>query len=450
MEKEKERQATRRSPTVAAKVMHHISSRLVALMHEVTSQSQDETSPPPQQQQQQSDDPGFTGRRQVGPPTRRFRPSSSASIKSDTSGNGQEDTSSPQQSESPENRAKLSKSTSKSVEILDLSHRRMSLDDKAVSVGMSKSTSSDYDVWQGVHRNSSGAVTSVPGPSGAVPGQRRGSLGLGHAIHSGSSSGMSDLLNDDERWSWKGSFESALAVGETKPKRKSVTSSTEQTVPEIFSSVEQISLKQPQGRTSPTASQGSRRSHRSSVTGSARSNKPKAPKIVKEFESDEESTQIYPPTVQSARFGRRTSAPEQPEQPTPTTVTVTTSARHSTNSLPRLGTSAIQQVKNSNSMRKVSAPQPPHQHESDYEGLRGPSNIVTSMAGGPSVRSARYRPPGYKPPPVRKMSSPSAPHSRKSSTDSLVRYTGRSTFFTLSKRDRLILIFVQNLVSEFD
>ena len=182
MEKEKERQATRRSPTVAAKVMHHISSRLVALMHEVTSQSQDETSPT-QQQQQQSDDPGFSGRRQVGPPTRRFRPPSSASIKSDTSGNGQEDNSSPLQSESPENRAKLSKSTSKSAEVLDLSHRRMSLDDKVVSVGMSKSTSSDYDVWQGVHRNSAGAITSVAGPSGAVPGQRRGSLGLGHAVH---------------------------------------------------------------------------------------------------------------------------------------------------------------------------------------------------------------------------------------------------------------------------
>ena len=451
LEREKERQATRKSPTVAAKVMHHISSRLVALMHEVTSQTQDESSEQ-QQQQQIEDDVAFPGRRQVGPPTRRFRPPSSASIKSDASGNGQDE--SPQDSESPsENRLKFSKSTSKSVEILDLSHRRMSLDDKAV--GMAKSTSSDYDVWQGVHRNSSGAITSVPGHSGAVPGQRRGSLGLGHAIHSGSSSGMSDLLNDDERWSWKGSFESALAVGENiksnngHGKRKSVTAS--ETVPEIFSSVEQISLKQPQqqqpqqlpqqqhqqqqstgGRGSPTASQGSRRSNRSSVTGSARSNKVKPPRATaaarRESESDEESVQIYPPTAQSARFGgRRSSIPDESKlvaapsvTSSVTTVTVTpssSSSRHSTNSLPRLGTSAIQQ-KN----RKVSA------QESDLEAAaRGPSHIMTSTTtvSGLSARSARYRPPGYKPPPIKK-TAPSAPSSRKSSTESFVKFTGRS------------------------
>lgn len=446
-EREKERQATRRSPTVAAKVMHHISSRLVALMHEVTAGSSQESSS--EQQQQAEDDAGFSGRRQVGPPTRRFRPPSSASTKSDASGNAQDETSSPQDTESPDNRRKLSKSTSKSVEVLDLSHRRMSLDDKVV--GMAKSTSSDYDVWQGVHRNSAGAINPVSGPPGAVPGQRRGSLGLGHAIHSGSSSGMSDLLNDDERWSWKGSFESALAVGETKTsnghsgKRKGVTA-IDNNVPEIFSSVEQISLKQPQqqhsgGRGSPTASQGSRRSNRSSVTGSVRSNKvnnkPAKSSVSsnrKDSESEEESTQIYPPTVQSARFGRRSSIPEEvkvvanPTTTTSTTVTVTPPVRHSTNSLPRLGTSSIHQ-KNA---RKLSAQQQ-QESEVNSEVVKGPSHIVTStsMAGAASVRSARYRPPGYKPPPIRKV-SPSAPQSRKSSADSLLRYTGRSIHFSQS------------------
>ena len=453
IEKEKERQATRRSPTVAAKVMHHISSRLVALMHEVTAGSSQESSS--EQQQQFEDDVGFSGRRQVGPPTRRFRPPSSASVKSDASGNGQDETSSPQDTESPDNRRKLSKSTSKSVEVLDLSHRRMSLDDKAV--GMAKSTSSDYDVWQGVHRNSAGAINPVSGPSGAVPGQRRGSLGLGHAIHSGSSSGMSDLLNDDERWSWKGSFESALAVGETRTsnghsgKRKSVTSS-DNNVPEIFSSVEQISLKQPQqqqqqfgGRGSPTASQGSRRSNRSSVTGSVRSNKvTKSAKSSsnnrKDSESEEESTQIYPPTAQSARFGRRSSIPEEVKvvvsptttaaaAATTTSVTVTPPVRHSTNSLPRLGTSSIQQ-KNARKLSAQQQQQQQHESEVNSEAVKGPSNIVTSSSmAGASVRSARYRPPGYKPPPIRKV-SPSAPQSRKSSTDSLLRYTGRSIHFS--------------------
>ena len=103
----------------------------------------------------------------------------------------------------------------------------MSLDDKAVGIAK---TSSDYDVWQGMHRNSAGAINPSSSSSGhhaVVGSQRRGSLGLGHAAHSGSSSGMSDLLNDDERWSWKGSFESALAVGEPKTvnssKRKNVS-----------------------------------------------------------------------------------------------------------------------------------------------------------------------------------------------------------------------------------
>ena len=450
---EKDRLAARKSPTVAAKVMHHISSRLVALMHEVTAGSSAETDQQQQQQQQslESSDQAFIGRRQVGPPSRRFRPSSSASTKSDASGN--DSNLGTREAESPDHTGRHE--LSKSVELLD---RRMSLDDK--SVGIAK-TSSDYDVWQGAHRNSVGGMInpSTSGHQAAAAAQRRGSLGLGHAAHSGSSSGMSDLLNDDERWSWKGSFESALAVGETRTssngngsKRKSVHN--ENNGPEIFASVEQISLKQHNhhhhhhhhqqhqqqhqqhqqqhfaGRGSPTMSQGSRRSNRSSVSGSVRSttNSKVNNKVSKrDSESEEESTQIYPPTAQSSRFGRRSSIPDEVPTSSTTistaTVTVTSSARHSTNSLPRLGTSSIQQKKKMN--MKVS--------ESEQESARLPSNIVTTSAAaasGPGVRSARYRPPGYKPPPVRKV-SPSAPHSRKSSADSLVRYTGRSQFFLL-------------------
>jgi hypothetical protein len=397
--------------------MHHISSRLVALMHEVTAGTAQEAAS--EQLQQQEVEPAFAGRRQVGPPTRRFRPPSSAS---NASGHGAEDGGSPMAGggASPDS---SQRKLSKSVEVLDMGHRRMSLDDKAV--GMAKSNSSEFDVWHGVHRNASAGTIHTAAAAHQAAGQRRGSLGLGHVAHSGSSSGMSDLLNDDERWSWKGSFESALAVGEPKngsTKRRSVVSNDG---PEVFSSVEQISLKQPQqqqhqqhsgGRSSPTASQGSRRSNRSSVSGSVRSNKVAKP------ESDDDALHIYPPTAQSARFGRRPSIPEEAAPTSAATATLASSAvnRHSTNSLPRLGTSAIQQ-------QKKNAPKPPPEI-GESESARAPSNIMTSVAGN-SVRSARYRPPGYKPAPVRKV-SPSAPPSRKSSTDSVVRYTGRSTLFT--------------------
>ena len=98
---EKDRLAARKSPTVAAKVMHHISSRLVALMHEVTAGSSQD------QDQQSPDDPdsAFVGRRQIGPPTRRFRPSSSASNKSDVSNH--ENVPSARDNESPDQKSRL-------------------------------------------------------------------------------------------------------------------------------------------------------------------------------------------------------------------------------------------------------------------------------------------------------------------------------------------------------
>merc|ERR1719228_1629857 len=129
----------------------------------------------------------------------------------------------------------------------------------------------------------------------------------------------------------------------------------------------------------------------------------------------------------SSRYGRRSSVPETtflarlsedspPHSPPPRTIpssatSITISGlpstrQHSTNSLPRLGTSAIQKSKSTSSTMITSVA--PSQ----------PSNIATSTQGG--VRSARYRPHGYKPPPSRKMSPASGgPGSRKSSAHSI-------------------------------
>lgn len=106
LEKEK---AMRKSPVVAAKVVHHISSKLVALMHEVAAgsgqQRGDTTS---------NDESNFTGRRHVGPPSRRFRPPTIN--KFETTENSKE----LPPFESPESQAFEPK-------------RRMSLDDKAIN-----------------------------------------------------------------------------------------------------------------------------------------------------------------------------------------------------------------------------------------------------------------------------------------------------------------------------
>ena len=126
-------------PPIAAQVMAHISSKLVALMHQESMEDSD----PPKEQQQQS-----------GPPSRRFRPTANKS---------------------------------KSVEVLD---------------------ENQVDVWQGASRQDIASSTHGVHLS-SISSPRRGSLGQ----VSGSSNGqVSDLLNDDERWSWKGSFESALAL----------------------------------------------------------------------------------------------------------------------------------------------------------------------------------------------------------------------------------------------
>ena len=71
---------------------------------------------------------------------------------------------------------------------------------------MGKGTGSDLDVWGGA---SSGGGTG----SGA----RRGSLPRGQLDSHGSNSGVSDIGGlEDERFSWKGSFESTLMAADSR------------------------------------------------------------------------------------------------------------------------------------------------------------------------------------------------------------------------------------------
>lgn len=345
---------------------------------------------------------------------------------------------------------KFTKNTSKSVEVLDLGRRRASLDDKSLKLSMAKSTSTDYDVWQGIHRDVD---------------QRRGSLPRGQleSVQSHSSnSGVSEHF-DDERFSWKGSFESALAADSRtrlsiEAKRRSIGSDCNS---EIFSSVEQMDRSGSHTGskssliTSRSPSQSSKRSLKSSLPNSRSSlHISKSEKDItrnsdfsttptselstklstQDSDSDDASGSISSSVRSSisSRYGRRSSVPETtvlarlsedspPHSPPPRTIpssatSITISGlpstrQHSTNSLPRLGTSAIQKSKStSTTLITSSTTSAPSQ----------PSNIATSTQGG--VRSARYRPHGYKPPPTRKMSPASGGPSRKSSADSIGRF----------------------------
>lgn len=190
-------------------------------------------------------------------------------------------------------------------------------------------------------------------------------------------------------------------------KRKSMSSEGHHN--EMFPNIDQAVPKHQPG--SPSASLGSRRSSRgSSAAGSQRNSRPKPERIKKrdsDSEEDATSTVIQPP-IQSARFGRR---PDDGSRfAMPYTDSSMTSSRQSTNSLPRMGTSAIQKTKKVNSANI----------ESEFP---SPSNIVTNSLSV-SARSARYKPPGYKPAPARKV-SPTAISSRKSSTESFVKFTGK-------------------------
>merc|ERR1712117_20849 len=121
-----------------------------------------------------------------------------------------------------------------------------------------------------------------------------------------------------------------------------------------------------------------------------------------------------------ARLAEDSQSPSPSPVPAPVTTSSSLSVRqHSTNSLPRLGTSSIQKSKTSSStLINTSTSSTPSQ----------PSNIATSTQGG--VRSARYRPHGYKPPPTRKMSPASGGSVRKSSADSLARFNDDGSEFS--------------------
>merc|ERR1719341_3104260 len=264
---------------------------------------------------------------------------------------------------------RFTKNASKSVEILDLGPRRSSLDDKALKLSMAKSTSTDYDVWRGVHRE--------------VDQQRRGSLPR-NQLEAG-------VSLDDERFSWKGSFESALASDSRtrlsiEAKRRSIGSDSNC---EIFSSVEQMSGSHQGSRASlipsRSPSQSSKRSLKSSLPNSRSSlHISKSEKDIarnsefsttptselstklstQDSDSDDASGSISSSVRSSisSRYGRRSSVPETtvlarlsedspPHSPPPRTIpssatSITISGlpstrQHSTNSLPRLGTSAI-------------------------------------------------------------------------------------------------------------
>jgi hypothetical protein len=231
------------SPPMAANILHHISSRLVTLMHEVSAVSSDNSSLASMSDSRQSlysgrhrlsplttSSPKITGERHSGrrqqklhrldveSPSRRRNQLLNSSLEEEEEKEEEEANSagytfasldspkvligpnlggsgaggSPQTGSgagsSGGNPFRFTKNSSKSVEILDLGRRRASLDDKSLKLAsIAKSTSTEYDVWQGVHR-------AMEGGSGSGGAGRRGSLPRGQlvdhlAAHS-SSSGM--------------------------------------------------------------------------------------------------------------------------------------------------------------------------------------------------------------------------------------------------------------------
>ena len=427
-EEQKKETEAKRSPPIAAKILHHISSRLVTLMHEVSGSDNSSTASISDSRQNlylSSKDfrnPSSTSSPRTKSGSRRHRQlESSSSIDSNRSGedklnkSGEENNYTFNSLDSPKvlmgpnlgaspksNPFKFTKNTSKSVEVLDLGRRRASLDDKSLKQSMAKSTSTDYDVWHGVHRD-------VDQRRGSLP---RGQLDLVPSTSSGS--GMAD--HDDERYSWKGSFESALASDSRtrlsiEAKRRSIGSDSNC---EIFSSVEQMTGGSHQGSRaslipSRSPSQSSKRSLKSSLPNSRSSlHISKSEKDItrnsefsttptselstklsaQDSDSDDNSGSISSSVRSSisSRYGRRSSVPEtqvlarlsededKPEKPARTTIPSNASGaasvrQHSTNSLPRLGTSAIQKSKSTSSTMITSVA--PSQ----------PSNIATSTQG---------------------------------------------------------------------
>ena len=523
-EKEKEKQSRKKemnkSPPLSVKVMQCISSRLVALMHEVSSSQSDvEINDLPSQT------PKF-GLRQTN--------SNDSTTSSNSSTNNY--LVNPKVT-AEQSMQRLNKNNSKSEEILDHS---LEHSNESPPSSLKKSSSSEYNVWKGANReemlskrsSKHSKHSSVPNSNehlqqisqahekASEDHQRRGSLGLpsrnaqatssNNAINnhgvidksiSGSSSGMSDIVNDEERWSWKGSFESALATGtiDNNGKRSRNGSSSAMTSnalkkPTSGSAGELYNIGSENGVPDQSRTHSNNSSKRDSIKSSSSTsfnrNDKNSTIETPSFEApiEAEIVPTYNPSkVQSARF-RNSNMPQSKESysggPPATyksTATATlaspssssvassntnstqnssamASARnHSTNSLPRLGTSAITDKKRSaRSCDNGSGMMTPRTVSPDTLPVQTPykpSTIITTTAAvtlsttssGPSheaqdisnvekpLKSARYRPPGYRPSPSRKMSS----SSRKMSTDSTnsSKYTGkfRSYFQMLLK-----------------
>ena len=347
-------EAGKKSPPIAAKLLHHISSRLVTLMHEVSASDNSSLSSlsdsrqnlylsskdfRPNQSSSPKTRPGRHSRHRVlegsssvdshnddiDNSDRRQRDNrltaagKLASLNKSSVDNDNENSYTFNSLDSPKvlmgpnlvspktNPFKFTKNSSKSVEVLDLGRRRASLDDKSLKQSMSKATSSDYDVWQGVYRD-------VDQRRGSLP---RGQLEQGST--SGSTSGVPDHL-DDERFSWKGSFESALAADprtrlSIEAKRRSIGSDCNS---EIFSSVEQMDRSGSKSSLvqSRSPSQSSKRSLRSSLPNSRTSlllNR--SDKEVVEVKPDSDSEQEQSSSVSSSvrssvSSRRRSSVPE--------------------------------------------------------------------------------------------------------------------------------------------
>ncbi len=402
------------SPPIAAKMMHHISSRLVALMHEVSAAGSSDNSSSPS---------SLTGEKEVKKVkgSARFRrtekdsESGNLTFSSIDSPKGM----SKSQPKPHPTSSSLVKSPSKSVELLDSAGkggRRKSLEDSARNAAASlrkDGSRSEYDVWKGAHRDSPpgtiGAASGAAQVAHAHPSHRRGSLGQKFDSHHSSSSGVSDLINDDERWSWKGSFDSALATGERAASarlRRSGDASSHEQVHDSRSSLSsrqqqhKQQLQQQQKRTSNVAEEDY---DSESEQASSMKRRGSVPEIALVEEASGSSSQSS--TLSSRDQGG-----------------YSLSARHNTNSLPRLGTSAIKKT-------KAAAPNPT---QSSSTSGGGPATLAGSLAAGPSgvvtapgaagARSARYKPPGYKPPPTRKISP--AAVGRESPSRTFGRYQG--------------------------
>ncbi|KAF4530581.1 hypothetical protein B566_EDAN006787, partial [Ephemera danica] len=337
------------SPPLIAKVMHHIGSRLVALMHEVSA----------------AGDPSALLASSSGAPSPkpRFRRLQR-----------------PQQSP-----------TSSSV---DESDSPGGSDNEGGATGrmrrhpsLPRSKSHDLGQWQQLLQDAERR---------AVP---RESL-------RSSSSGVSDLAEereDYERFSWRGSFESALAAdSRTKlsleAKRRS-TGSGSGSASDLFSSSDQLDRR---GRVRSCGSIGSRASlpgrggTRLSASGGD---------LLTAADSE---------GLLDANTRRRGSVPDAAITPRSTTLPRSNPAvSASTNSLPRLPLSASPVVaaihKSYSAQLHVSTPStPPHQ---------SPAHHTHHHHFLQNVKSARYRPPNFRPPslgpPKRAVSAPGLHHTRR-------------------------------------